>query len=111
MKPEKTNTEFLREVISKTLASNSENYDEINEFIDAIESEVVDYKDVITSLEQQLNSKDSEIGELALELENRPYGYTTIDCGIGTIEYKTDNLKLQLLMEEFKERQEYPMVK
>lgn len=104
MKPGKTNTEFLREVISKTLASNSENYDEVNEFIDAIEDDITDFKDEIKSLQLEVNEKETIISNM--EDEIRDGDFEEIDCGIGIIEYRTDNLKLQLLMEDFKEKQE-----
>lgn len=89
----KSNIEYLKESLSAK-----------NEWLIAVEVELLNYR-------KQIESKDDEIGnhlitifELEVELNNNP-GLKTIDCGIGIIEYvQPDNLKLQMIMDDFKEK-------
>lgn len=112
MQQEKTNTEHLRDLFGKVLIYDKKLSEEIHEFIDAIDKEVTDLNDKIISLEEEGDSRDSEIIDLEQQIEGlEDEALETIDCGIGIIEYRTDNLRLQMLMQEFKERQEYPIVK
>lgn len=105
---EKSNTEHLRNLIDKVLIYDIKLKDEINEFVDAIDTEIADLNDDIKNLQEENLSKDSEISDLELKIEeHESYDFETIDCGVGIIEYvEPDNLRLQLLMQEFKERQE-----
>lgn len=85
----KSNIEYLKESLSSE-----------NEWIKAIEDE--------------LKAKDKIIADYSKEPHedldntfNNVAAIVSIDCGIGVIEYiQPDNLKLQLLMEDFKEKQE-----
>lgn len=83
--------EYLREFL--------EGKDEAIEFLDAVGSEK-------SHLEKIISEKDEVIQNLNDLLDERPYyELETIDCGIGVIEYvQPDNIKLQIMMEEFKER-------
>lgn len=93
--------EYLREFIKDN--------EEAIEFWNAVQEEIDDYNDEITDLKREIESKDDEIKDLESDLAEN---YTledmeTIDCGIGIIEYrKPDNMKLEILMDEFKEKQE-----
>lgn len=99
MPKEKTNIDYLREFIKDN--------DEAIEFLDAIENEITSLKDGVKNLETENNSCNSEINELMMEVEElRQPDFETIDCGIGTIEWRADNLKLQQIMEDFAEKQE-----
>lgn len=97
----KSNMDYLKEFI--------EGNEEALEFLEAIENE---HTDEVDDLKTQLEDKDEEISDLKSDLEDakeeadRSY-FEVIDCGIGTIEYSTDNLKLQSIMEDFKEKLEH----
>jgi hypothetical protein len=87
----KSNIEYLREFIKDN--------DEANEFLDAIEKEISSIKDESSSKDSIIKGQQGALGECP--------EFETIDCGIGVIEYiQPDNLKLQLLMEDFKDKQE-----
>lgn len=95
--------EYLREFL--------EGKDEAIEFLDAVaqdnEESLEELKDEIIDLKNEIINKDEEISKLEEQLEEKEYELERIDCGIGFIEYKEpDNLKLQMMMEEFKERVE-----
>lgn len=91
----------------KTISPGTEFYEEISEFIDYIDEETTDLMNEVKLLKSEIESKDDKITDLKGELEYcESESFETIDCGIGTIEYRTDNLKLQILMEDFKEQQE-----
>jgi hypothetical protein len=96
----KTNMEYLKEFIKDN--------EEALEFWEAVDKEisllkkrlgVCKYdKDVLREQYDILND-ENEI------LEEAVNGIITINCGIGVIEYlEPDNLQLQSLMEDFKEK-------
>lgn len=91
---EKTNMEYLKEFIKDN--------DEALEFWEAVQNGIIEIKDKLF-VEQRSNR------ELKTQMENmKEMGdeeLITIDCGIGVIEYlEPDNLQLQSLMEDFKEK-------
>lgn len=98
----KSNMEYLREFL--------EGKDEAIEFLDAVaqdnEESLEELKDEIADLKRDMDDKDEELSKLQEQLDEKPdYELETIDCGIGVIEYvQPDNIKLQMMMEEFKER-------
>lgn len=97
MSNEKTNIEHLRAIIDEKLFDK----DEALEFLEAIEDELKEADDKCSDLEIELNSANDKVKELEdeeWESEN------TIECGIGKIEYTTDNLQLEILMENLEER-------
>lgn len=99
MPKEKTNIDYLREFIK----GNSE----ANEFLDAIGKEIRLLEKDVENLKDENNSLYKEVNGPMMEVEEmRHPDFSTIDCGIGTIEWRADNLKLQQVMENFKEKQE-----
>jgi alanyl-tRNA synthetase len=95
----KTNMEYLKEFI--------EGNEEALEFLEAMEKERIDEVD---ELKNRLKDKDEEISGLESDLsdaQQQKENYEVIDCVIGTIEYRTDNLKLQSIMEDLKEQLEH----
>lgn len=98
MPKEKTNIDFLREFLKDN--------GDANDFLDAVENEITELNDDVKNLQQENISLDSEINKLMTEVEEmRHPDFETIDCGIGKIEWRADNLKLQMIMEDFAEKQ------
>ena len=97
-----TNAHHLRELIKDN--------EEALEFLNAIENE---YKRELDKLNDEIYLKDQKILELRSELEYAKEEadishFEIIDCGIGDILYKIpENLKLQTIMEELKEKLEH----
>ena len=88
----KSNMDYLKELI--------EDNEEALEFLDAVAKEIKEDKGKIKRLQQRVMEN---VGGQASD-----GGYhRTIDCGIGTIKYKTNNLKLQFIMEDLKEKLEH----
>lgn len=82
--------EYLKELI--------EGNEEALEFWQAVSKEVKEDKDKIKRLSKRvLDSKETTFGGFP----------KTIDCGIGHIRYTANNLKLQSLMEDVKEKLEH----
>lgn len=98
----KTNMEYLREFI--------EGNDEAIEFWDAVSKEMEELEDENNNLKSEVNSLEEKVENLEDELDNaesESYNLEEIDCGIGLIRYEQpENLKLQCLMDEFKEKTE-----
>lgn len=99
----KTNMEYLRDYI--------EGNDEAIEFWDAVCNEIEEKDDKILELQKEVHEKYNEIHQLEdalTEAEQETIEeLEVIDCGIGEIRYQQpDNLKLQILMDEFKESTE-----
>jgi chromosome segregation ATPase len=102
----KSNMEYLREFIKDN--------PEAIEFWDAVSRDIEESNDEIKELKSDIQSKENFIEELeekneelSSELANYEDNFEEIDCGIGTIIYKNPyNLKLQMMMEEFKEHVE-----
>lgn len=87
------NIEQLKELISKVMIYDQQLIEDINKCINKISIEI-----------EELHNEIDEVDEENFIDTDR---LIEIDCGIGTIEYlEPDNLRLQLLMQEFKERQE-----
>lgn len=104
----KSNVEYLREAIDNGYI-NLNNGNDANEWIDAVlndhEEDVNELKDEISKLESKIEKLEKEL-ELATEYPEE-INYEEIDCGIGIIKYlEPDNLKLQVIMEDFKEKME-----
>ena len=92
----KTNIDFLRELIQGNK--------EALEFLEAIDGELKDKDDEISGLREETDDLRSEVNSL----ENDENNLIEIDCGIGKIRYEEpDNLKLQTIMEELKEKLEH----
>lgn len=96
----KSNVEYLKESLSAK-----------NEWLYAIEAEMKSKDETIARLTKSVENLkiefidlEAKTSELEMELEGKP-SLKKIDCGIGTIEYiEPDNLKLQMIMEDFKEK-------
>lgn len=95
----KSNMDYLKEFI--------EGNEEALEFWEAVRDEITDLNDEVSKLEEDVEDKESEITKLENELSNTEFEGEVIDCVIGTVEYRTDNLKLQSIMEDFKEKLEH----
>jgi predicted RNase H-like nuclease (RuvC/YqgF family) len=92
----KTNIDHLRDLIKDN--------EEAIEFLDAIREELGKAKDKISTLKTEIGERDSEIDMLEEALASDA-DLEEIDCGIGSIFYREpDNLQLQSLMEDFKEK-------
>src|ERR1700753_1428100 len=83
----KSNAFYLRELIKGN--------DEANEWLDALETEIVDLKETISAQRRELIELEDQYAEDA----DTSLSYS-IDVGIGTIEWQADNLQLQGLMQE-----------
>jgi chromosome segregation ATPase len=94
--PTKTNMEYLKEFIKDN--------EEAIEFLDAIQEELSKANDKISTLKTEIRERDSEIDMLEEALASDA-DLEEIDCGIGSIFYREpENLQLQSLMEDFKEK-------
>jgi len=98
MSNEKTNIEHLRDIINKEMFMK----DEALEFLEAIEDEIKDLEDDET-LQGELDTANERIIELENEVEEMELG-NKIECGIGYIQWETDNVQLELIMEALEER-------
>lgn len=100
---EKTNMEYLKEFIKDN--------DEALEFWEAVNKEILkseialaEVRREVDSLEKINENQESDLEELRAALESNA-DLEEIDCGIGSIFYREpDNLQLQSLMEDFKEK-------
>ena len=98
---EKTNMEYLKEFI-KDNDEALEFWEAVQDEIKDLEKELDDATDRIDDLEKENEEQESEIEELQEALDS---DLEEIDCGIGSIFYREpDNLQLQSLMEDFKEK-------
>ena len=91
----KSNIEYLREDIDKL--GDGELKDQLHEWAEAVEHDM-------DGLRDDTDKKQERIEELEGEIEEEILSYTTIPCGIGEINYQTDNLQLQQLMEALAQR-------
>lgn len=101
MSKEKTNIEHLRDIIETSNLS-PKKYEEALEFMEAIETEITDLNDKVTTHQETNRELETKINEL--EDEDTRDDFEVIDCGYGTIEWRSDNLKLQTYMESLKDR-------
>ena len=98
---EKTNMEYLKEFI-KDNEEALEFWEAVQDEIKYLEKELDDATDRIDYLGKENEEQESEIEELQEALDS---DLEEIDCGIGSIFYREpDNLQLQSLMEDFKEK-------
>jgi chromosome condensin MukBEF ATPase and DNA-binding subunit MukB len=108
MSTKKSNIDWLRQIIEKSEKSmDADEYKEAIEFLDAIQEDVDDLNkeienkdDEIKSLESDIDDKQGEINNL----ENQEPSWTTIHAGIGIIEWQSDNIQLQHVMEALQEK-------
>jgi chromosome segregation ATPase len=105
MSNKKTNIDYLRDMLDKNMGEPYK--DEDLEFLESIEDEVKelekqvdDKNDEIKSLESDIDEKQTEINSL----ENDGPNWEVIQAGIGTIEWYSDNIQLQGLMEALEEK-------
>jgi SMC interacting uncharacterized protein involved in chromosome segregation len=109
MSTKKSNIDWLRQVIERSeKTTDTDEYKEAIEFLDAVQEEFDDLEkesedkdDKIKSIGVECDEKDSEIRNLESrmdEMHDEPT-WTTIKAGIGTIEWKSDNIQLQYVME------------
>ena len=100
---EKTNMEYLKEFI-KDNDEALEFWEAVQDEIKDLEKELDDATDRIDDLEKENEEQESEIEKLEDALENDS-DLEEINCGIGSIFYREpDNIQLQSLMEDFKEK-------
>lgn len=108
MSNKKTNIDWLRQIIEKSENGfDTNDYKEATEFLDAIQEdtddlnkEISDQKDEIKSLESDIDDKQGEINNLV----NEESAWSIIQAGIGTIEWYSDNIQLQSIMEALEEK-------
>jgi hypothetical protein len=90
----KTNFEYLKDICAGN--------DEAIEFIEAAEKQHTDLQDLYKKEQEDNRSLTSENDELegrVTEFEEGPAYPNTIKAGIGEINWQSDNLQLQLVME------------
>ena len=68
--------------------------------MDDLKKESDDKDDTIKILESDIDDKQREINNI----ENQEPDWTTIQAGIGTIDWKSDNIQLQYIMEAVEEK-------
>jgi hypothetical protein len=101
--PTKTNMEYLKEFI-KDNEEALEFWEAVNEERKKLELGLKEVRDRVGELEIINDNQDDEIVILQAALESDA-DLEEIDCGIGSIFYREpDNLQLQSLMEDFKEK-------
>lgn len=100
---EKTNMEYLKEFI-KDNEEALEFWEAVNKEMKKLEIGLKEAREELGELEKINDNQDDEIAMLQEALESDSY-LEKIDCGIGVILYREpDNLQLQSLMEDFKEK-------
>lgn len=100
---EKTNMEYLKEFI-KDNDEALEFWEAVNKEMKQLEIGLKEAREKLGELEKINDNQDDEIAMLQEALESDSY-LEEIDCGIGSIFYREpDNLQLQFLMEDFKEK-------
>lgn len=104
----KTNIDYLRHILD-TLGNlmGTDNYKESIEWLDAIQEELNAAKEVVTSKEDEITVLEEEVASLKSELqdaEDDPEYENEIDAGIGYINWESDSLPLQSLMETLDEK-------
>lgn len=96
----KTNIEYLRESIEKSMP-------DTDEWLDAIAEEMKEYENKIASQKEEITKLKADVDELESAVyDEDEENLEEIDCGYGKIWWKSDNLKLQLHMEEFAAKME-----
>jgi hypothetical protein len=99
----KTNIEYLKEFIKDNKEA-LEFWEAVNEERKKLELGLKEARDQLGELEKINGNQDDEIAILQAALESDA-NLEKIDCGIGSIFYREpDNLQLQSLMEDFKEK-------
>lgn len=103
----KSNLDYLRELLYASIKTELRN--EALEFLDAIQDQLANKQVEIDEVNSELSTANKQIDELRMEndsleekvteLEDAGSGLRTIDCGIGKIWWKTDNMLLQSKME------------
>jgi hypothetical protein len=100
---EKTNMEYLKEFI-KGNEESLEFWEAVNKEMKKLEIGLKEAREELGELEKMNDNQDDEIAMLKYALESDS-DLEKIDCGIGSIFYREpDNLQLQSLMENFKEK-------
>lgn len=101
----KSNIDYVREYIETHGPITLKN--ETLEFLSAAEEEISSLKEEVSNgedrenvLNQECDEKDSRITELEEQEDN----FHTVDCGIGTIEWRVNSMQLQTAMEEYTSR-------
>jgi hypothetical protein len=90
----KTNFEHLKDICVGN--------DEALEFIEAAEN---DFDEMKSDLKKQLYDAQDEVDELPKKFDEKEADYdNTINAGIGEINWQSDNLQLQLVMEALAEK-------
>jgi len=98
----KTNIEFLQDIIN----AESFNKEEALEFLDSIQDEQKELQEELDGANDEVKDLEEKITNLERDLseaEEQEYGFE-LKCGIGTIEYNSDNLQLQMIMEALGEQ-------
>ena len=98
MTNEKTNIEFLQDIIN----AETFNKEEALEFLDSIQDDQKDLQEELDGANDEINDLEEKVKELESQLDELQEGDvdSKIDCGIGEIEYnEPDNILLQDLME------------
>lgn len=75
----------------------------ISESDESSKDEIGDLKDEIRDKNKEISKLEEQVEELEQSIESDE-GLTEIDMGYGKIWYKTDNLKLEMYMEQLTEK-------
>lgn len=91
----KTNIDWLRQVIERSEKEmDSNEYKEAIEFLDAVQEDMDDLKKESENKGEQIKFLQTEVDDNEREI---------IQAGIGTIQWQSDNIQLQGLMESIQE--------
>lgn len=102
----KSNIEYLKE----RLLDDDESMDFLEGVISDHETEITDLENENEQLNKEKEELEKNIGDLELQMVEYENNYDEIDCGIGTIKYVTDNIKLECIMDDFKEKMQYKFI-
>ena len=105
MSNKKTNIDWLRQIIEKSEKTiDPDEYKEAIEFLDAVQEDFDNLKKEGDDKGDKIKSLEIEIGDKQVEINDFEPDWTTIRAGIGTIDWKSDNIQLQYIMEAVEEK-------
>lgn len=103
----KTNIDWLRQVIERSEKEmDSNEYKEAIEFLDAVQEDMDDLEKESENKGEQIKFLQTEVDDNEREIKNMKDDepdWEIIQAGIGTIQWQSDNIQLQGLMESIQE--------
>lgn len=107
-KKEKTNIDFLRDILNGFAAIDSEKSHEGMEFLDAIQNEIWELSEEKTEAADELKKAEEEISDLRSTISNLEDNPDTEEFFVGLdtiyIGYQNRNLKIEQQVESFIQR-------